>query len=95
MEQDIGAQLEGIGQPIGRNGPRLGQIADDFRIIRRVEFEQGGIMRRDRVEKSERGVAVAVVIVGLDGDRELERAAAFWGRFGGSRVRPRAGRQRA
>ena len=41
VKENIGPQLEGVGEPIRRHAPRLGQVADDLRIIGRVEFEQG------------------------------------------------------
>ena|SRR5438105_9229627 len=76
MKEDIGPQPESVGQPIWRYAPRLGQIADDLRIVGRVEFEQGRVMRCDGMQESKGYIAVAVVISGLDGDREFESAAA-------------------
>src|SRR6516165_12458088 len=77
VKQDIGPKFEAIGEPIGRNAPRLRQVADDPRIISGIEFEQGRVMRRDGVQESKGYVAVTIVIAGLDGDRELERSAVF------------------
>ena len=48
-------------------------------------------MRRDRVQEREGYVAVAIVIAGLDQDREFERATAFRVRLGGSRAIRHAG----
>ncbi len=78
VKQNVRAQFEGVGLAIGRHIPGLCQIADDLRVVGRIEFEQRRIMRRYRVQKREGGVAVAIVIAGLDRRREFQRAAAFW-----------------
>ncbi len=77
VKEDIRAQLEGVSLPIGRHAPGLRQIANDLRIIGGIELQQGRIVRRHRMQKREGGVAVAIIIAGLDGNREFERAAAF------------------
>ena len=41
------------------------QVADDLRIIAGIKFEKRRIMRRHRVQKRKRGVAVTVIIAGL------------------------------
>ena len=86
MKEDIGSQFEGISEPVGRHIPRFRQVADDLRVIRRVEFEERRVMRRDRVQEGERYVAMAIVIAGLDEHGEFEGAAALRRRFGGSRA---------
>src|SRR5215469_11719315 len=77
VEENIRPQLEGVGETVGRDTPRFRQVSDDLRVIGRVEFEEGRVMRCDRVEEGEGNVAVAVVIAGLDENGELKGAAAL------------------
>ena len=64
----------------------VSEIADDLRVIGGVEFQQRGIMRRDRMQKGERDVGVAIVVRGLGIDGEYESAAVLWFRCRQSRV---------
>ena len=77
MKQHIRAQLEDVSLAVGRDLPGLRQIADDLRIIGSIKFEQGGVMRRDGMEKGEGGVAVAIVIAGFHRRGEFQRAPAL------------------
>ena len=81
MEQHVWAQFEGVGLPVGRHAPGLRQVAQDLRVIGRVELQQGRIVRRHGMQEREGGVAVAVVIAGLDRHRKFESAAAFGARL--------------
>src|SRR3954470_17414234 len=46
VEQHVRPQLEGIGLSVGRHGPGVRQIADDLRVVRRIELQQGRVVRR-------------------------------------------------
>jgi hypothetical protein len=50
MKQDVRVQFERVGLAVGRHRPGLRQIADDLRVVGRIEFEQGRIMRRHRMQ---------------------------------------------
>ena len=75
VELDVAPELERVGEAVGRDGPRLGEIADDLRIVRGVELEQRRVVRAHRMEEGERRLRVAVVVRRLGADREHERAA--------------------
>src|SRR5262249_28483937 len=77
VEQYIGAQLERIGLPVGRDFPRLRQIADHLWVIGRVELEERRIMRRYRMQKREGRVAMTIVVTGFDRRGKFQDAAAF------------------
>jgi hypothetical protein len=51
-------------------------------------------MRRDRMQKSEGYVGMAIVVAGLDEDGEFERAAALWESLREGRDADRAPRSR-
>ena len=76
VEQHVRSQFEGIDLPVGRDLPRLRQIADHLRITGRIEFEKRRIMWRYRMQERERGIAVAIVVPGLDRRGKLQHAAA-------------------
>jgi hypothetical protein len=76
VEEHVGPQPEAVGKPIGRHGPAFRQIACHLRVVGTVEFEQGRIVRCDRVHKRKRDVGIAIVVAGLGVDREIEDTPA-------------------
>ena len=79
-------QLEGVGEAVGRDGPALGEIADDLRVLGGVELDEQRVERGDRMQQAEGLRAVAIVVRGLGGDGEVEDAAAL-GRLRRRRLR--------
>jgi hypothetical protein len=77
VKEHIGPQLEGVGEAVSRDAPGFRKVADDLRIISRVELEQRRVMRRNRMQKPEGDVAVTIVIARLRNDGEFEGAASF------------------
>src|SRR5690348_13593666 len=91
MEQDVGPQLEGVGELVGRDAPALGKVALHLRIVGAVEFEQGRVVRRYRMEEGERDVGVAVIARRLGIDGEFEHAATLGRGALGGRARRQNG----
>lgn len=85
MEQHVLPQLERVGESVGRDAPAFGEVAHHLRIIGRVEFEQGGIVGDDRMNKDKREVGVTVVIGRLGIDSECQYAAPARTRLGSDR----------
>src|SRR3954462_259919 len=77
VEFHVRMQLECIGLRIWRDGPALGEIADDLRIVRRVDLEQVGIVRREQMNDREQYRLVTVVgrrIARIDAEHECAAA---------------------
>ena len=70
------ADLEGVGQPVGRHGPALGEVADRLGAggVVRVDAQQRVVVRRDRMDQPEGLLAVPVVGRHLGGHGEDELA---------------------
>ena len=77
VEQHVRSQLERISLPVWRGFPGLRQVADDLRIIAGIKFEKRRIMRRNRVQKRKRGVAVTVVISRLHRRGKFQHTATL------------------
>src|SRR6185312_9397376 len=95
MKQHVRTELEGIGELVGRNTPALGEVAFHLRIVGAVEFEQGRVVGRYRMEKSEGDVGVAVIARRLGIDGEFEHAATLWRRALRGRLRRQSGKGEA
>jgi hypothetical protein len=67
MEGDVLVQLEGIGEAVVGDLPRLRQVAGHLGIVRRIELQQRVVVRPNRMDEGERGVGVAVVVRRLGG----------------------------
>src|SRR5215469_4372387 len=80
MEQHVLAQLERVGEPVGRDIPALREIAHHLRIVGGVEFEQRGIMRDDRMNEDKREIGVTVIIgrLSIDGESQYTAPARVW-----------------
>src|SRR2546421_3633400 len=76
MEQDVRAQLEGVGALIRRHAPTLRDIADYLWIIGSVKFEQSGIVRDNWVNEDKRKIGVAIIVGRLGINGECQYAAA-------------------
>jgi hypothetical protein len=87
------AQLEGIREPVFCDGPGLGKIAFDRRILGRVEFQQRVVMRPHRMNERKGRVRVAVIVRRLRAHRKLEQATASRRLFGRDRRRDEQGRR--
>ncbi len=70
-------QLEGIGHQVGRDGPRVGEVAFELGEFREIEAQQRRIERRREMQGRVGIAAMAVIVRGLRADRELERSAAL------------------
>ena len=79
VKQHVAAQLEGVGSPVGRDAPGFSEVADDLRIIGRVEFEQCRVVRNNRMNEDEGEVGMTVVVRRLGIDCERQNAAALRG----------------
>ena len=76
MKQHVRAQLEGVGAPVRRRAPGLGEVADHLWIVGGVEFEKRRVVRRHDVHEDEREIGVAVVVRRLGIDRKRQDPAA-------------------
>ena len=89
MELDALVQLERVDEPIRRDGPALGEIADDLAVLAAVVLHKIGVHRADGVQQRERLRRVAVVVGRLGHHREVQNAATLGrlgcGRAGGER----------
>ena len=85
-------QLEGIGKAVFGDRPRLRDVADDFWILRGIEFQQRRVMRPHGVDECERRLRMAIVIRRLGTDRELEQSAGHRSFGGDTRQREQARR---
>src|SRR5215467_9528041 len=77
MEQHVLSQLERIGESVRRDVPTFREVAHHLWIVARVEFEEGGIVRDDRMNEDKREIGVAVIIrrLGIDGKRQYAAPA--------------------
>ena len=77
------AQLERVGQAIGRNIPALGQIAHHLRVVFRIELQQQAVVRRGWVDiaKVVSRCAVERRWLGAHHERQLAATSRLCGRF--------------
>ena len=81
-------QREGIGQGIRRDRPRFGQVADDLRIVMRVEDDQVVVDGAQRLGHREGLLLVHVQAGGIRGQRHVHDPPAPWFLSQGSRRGP-------
>ena len=81
MEFDAGLELERVGHQVGRDLPRVGEIAFDLGEFGEVEAQKRRVERGGEVQRRVGVAAVVVVVRGLGTDREIERSA-FLGLLG-------------
>src|SRR5262249_61361832 len=60
VELDPRADLEGVGQPVGRDLPLAGRVPDDLRIVEGVRLQQGAVERRYQLERGERALLMRI-----------------------------------
>ena len=68
-------QFERVSEAVFGDRPRLRDVADYFRILHGIEFEQRGVMRPYRMDERKRRLRVTIVVGRLGADRELEQPA--------------------
>src|SRR5262245_37838447 len=77
MEFHALMQLESIGHQVGRDRPRLREVAFHFREFYEIEAQQRIVERRREMQRRIGIAAVTVVVRRLCADRELQRASAL------------------
>src|SRR5262249_61191581 len=90
MEFDAVVEFERIGETIRRDGPALGEVADNLGIVLAIEFEQRRIVRGNGMHKRKRRVGIAVEVWRLGHHGERQRSAplgAFCNRRLAARLR--------
>src|SRR6185295_4408878 len=84
MKLDALANLEGNRQAVARRCPALCHVADDLRIVLRIESQQGAVMRCHRMKHTERRFTVSIVRRRRFADRK-DQLPARPRRFSGDR----------
>ncbi len=90
VEADALAQLEGVGQPVRRDRPGVGQVRNGTRPrpVGGIDAQQRVVVRRQRMDGAERPLAVAVIGRGLGGHHDDQLASVAGGVLGAGGAEP-------